>query len=275
MHDQADELRQLVLRGMRRSIPRATAPPKLVAVCGGKGGVGTTALAVNLAIALAREGRSTVLVDVDLSGGDVALACRLEEGYSVADVLSGARTVHEALQLGPAGVQVLPGAWGGANMVECSPSAQERLIREVKELGAYSEVVILDVGCQLNRVTRRFWQAADMLLLVSTTDEVAVMDSYAAVKVMLGAVQGAQVHAVANRAESAAAAADAVQRLSRACQRFLGLRVTDAGYVPFDRQMAEACAARRPLMLDSVETAATAHIESLAAQPQPSVGIEE
>lgn len=121
MADQANDLRNLVLRASRPS-PTASQPPKLVVVTGGKGGVGTTTIAVNLAISLARDGRRVVLVDADLDGADAGTLCRVDEPSStVADILSGRLSVHEALELGPAGIQVLPGAWAGNALVDCSP----------------------------------------------------------------------------------------------------------------------------------------------------------
>src|SRR5580698_267253 len=78
MSDQANELRQLVLRAALHS-PSAEQPPKLIVVTSGKGGVGTTTIAVNLAIALARDGRRTVLVDADLEQADAGRLCHLEE----------------------------------------------------------------------------------------------------------------------------------------------------------------------------------------------------
>ena len=265
MRDQADELRQLVLRGMRKSIPKGLAPPKLIVVAGGKGGVGATTLAVNLAIGLAREGRPTILVDADLAGGDAALLCRLEESYSVVDVLKGNLSVHEALQLGPAGVQVLPGAWGAGQVVECTPTAQERLLWELKGLGAFAEYVILDVGSSLNRVVKRFWQAADLLLLVTTHDEVSVMDAYAAVKVMLADGASKAVHTVVNRVEQDSAA-EVHDRLARACRRFLGLRLQSAGHVSNDDRVVDAGAARKPLLIDYPDAMAARQIEAIASR---------
>jgi flagellar biosynthesis protein FlhG len=109
IHDQADELRHLVrLRAASGASLGMIVP--LVVVAGGKGGVGATTVAVNLALALARQGRRAVFVDADLDhGGNSRLTKHPEQG-SVLDVLAGRRSVHEVLQRGPLGVQVLSGA---------------------------------------------------------------------------------------------------------------------------------------------------------------------
>src|SRR5688572_26812793 len=102
--DQANDLRNLVLHAVRGVGPSPDVPPpKIVVVAGGKGGVGTTTVAVNLAAALAREGRRVVLADADFAGPNVAELCGVDGAYGAADVLAGRRTVHEVLLRGPIG----------------------------------------------------------------------------------------------------------------------------------------------------------------------------
>lgn len=149
MTDQANELRRLVLRA-GRTAPAAEGPrPQLVVVLGGKGGVGTTTIATRLAMALAQDGRRTVLIDADLDGPDVAALLRIEERHTLADVLLGARTVHEVLVRGPAGLLVAPGPWGRAATLERLTAAHERLVSELLALGPHAEHVIVDAGRSL------------------------------------------------------------------------------------------------------------------------------
>lgn len=264
MTDQANDLRNLVLRAARTS-PIASQPPKLVVVTGGKGGVGTTTIAVNLAIALAHDGRRVVLVDADLDGADAGTLCHIDEPNStVADILSGRLSVHEALELGPAGIQVLPGAWAGGALVDCSPSAQQRLLTQLKCLGAYADFVVLDVGSGANRVIGHFWHAADQVFLVTTPDVVSVMDAYAAVKVLCAGIAPPSLKSVVNFAPHPAAAADVHQRLSRACRRFLGLKLTAGGHIPCDKHVGEAAAQRQPFMLEAPTCEAAQAIGQLA-----------
>ena len=70
MHDQANQLRKLVRQLAGTEGPTAQRRPGIVVLSSGKGGVGTTTIAVRLAEALAEKGHSTVLVDADPRGGD-------------------------------------------------------------------------------------------------------------------------------------------------------------------------------------------------------------
>jgi len=275
MSDQANRLRLLVHEGATRGAlgvePRAS---RLVVVTGGKGGVGTTTIAVNLAVALALDGHRTVLVDADLGRADAATLCRTGDGYTVGDVLTGRRSVHEALVRGPAGILVLPGAWATGHAWECSPAAQEQLLHQLSRLGPHADFIVLDTGCGQNRVVRRFWQAADSVLFVTSSDDPAVMNTYAAIKLLAAAAARPRLHTLVNLVADAVPAADAHARLARACRRFLSLELNDGGQVPLDSSVASATRLRMPFLLESPACAASASMETLAetlaAEPKKS-----
>ncbi len=231
IHDQADELRQLARQRLRAGAPNGPVVP-LVVVSGGKGGVGTTTIAANLAVALARQGRRAVFVDADLDhGGHLQLGGHAQRG-SVIDVLAGRRSVHEVLERGPSGIQVLCGAWASNEMTDCPATAQQRFVGELKNLAPHAEVVVIDAGSSRNHFVRRFWHAANIVLVVTTADSVSTMESYAAIKVLLAGDASVPIHTLVNMAGTSTDAADVQSRIAAACRRFLGVRAFPAGSVP-------------------------------------------
>ncbi len=230
MYDQASELRQLVRqRGVAGTLDGPVAP--LVAVGGGKGGVGTTTIALNLAVALARQGRRAVFVDADLHhGGQASLPAPLDRG-SVVDVLEGRRGVHEVLYRGPAGIQLLCGAWASGEVNDYSPAAQDRFVAELKQLAPYADVVVIDAGSSRTHFSRRLWQNASAAVVVTTTDAPAVMNAYAAIKALARIESPPVLHTLVNQYHDAIEADDIHQRIATACRKFLGLRASGAGRV--------------------------------------------
>src|SRR5215831_11651236 len=91
-------------------------PVRVIAVTGGKGGVGKTSVSVNLATGLAAAGRRVVLLDGDLGLANVDVLLGLSPRYTLAHVLSGERTLDEILVEAPQGFSVVPAASGVANM---------------------------------------------------------------------------------------------------------------------------------------------------------------
>lgn len=275
MHDQADELRRLVLRTAIRDRGTEIASPPLVVFAGSKGGVGATTTAVSLAVSLARQGRRAVLVDADFHQPDATSLCCVSERDTVADVLSGRRTVHEVLQRGPAGIQVLPGAWGACNVTPVSPLAQQRMLAELRRLGPHADVIVLDAGSSSNAVASRFWQAADLAVFITNSEPAAIMDCYAAIKVLVSSGYTNPIRTLVNKAASDEQAADVAQRIDAACQRFLGLSVTNLDAAPFDPAVSDAAQAERPFVLHAPVSPAAQAVEAIAHQLQTIVdGIE-
>ncbi len=125
-----------------------------MAVASGKGGVGTTTAAVNLAVALAQLGRRVVLVDADFDGADVGTSVQHSSRSTRSPTCSRARAAcTKSCAADPAGIQVLPGVWSGESRDDCTPKAQERLIASLRALGPHADDVVLDVGQR--RGTRR------------------------------------------------------------------------------------------------------------------------
>ena len=265
MHDQADELRHLARQWAAEFEPASDAPRTIV-VSAGKGGVGTTTIAVNLAVAMARQGCRTVLVDADFSGADAALLCGIESRDTIADVLSGRRSVHEVLQPGPAGIQFVPGIWSPGSIPDCSPPAQQRLLRELDQLGRHADVVVLDAGSGLNHVVQRFWQAADEVLVVTTVEAVSIMDAYAAIKLFLADRPSVVVRTVVNQSPQQDVAVGVHARIAQACQRFLEKRIHRGGSIRWDSAVAVANRSGRPLVLESRESPAAMEISRMAEQ---------
>lgn len=260
--DQATDLRRLVRHDGSHVARRASTTPRLIAVTSGKGGVGTTTIAINLSVALAQAGQRTILVDADLDGADIASVCRLDDTYSLAHVLAGARSVHEALCRGPGGILVLPGAWAPGALADCSPAAQERLLSSLRAMGDHADVVVLDVGSGLNRVVRRFWHAADQVVLVATPEDASIMDAYAAIKVLTDGDPQLPIGSLINLAPDSMAA-DVHDRLARVCQRFLGVQLAAWGHLPASAQVLSAVRAHRSFVLESPDGEATRQMAQL------------
>ena len=259
--DQATDLRALV-RQVATAHCAAAARPRRIVVFGGKGGVGTTTIAVNLAVALAQQGQRSLLCDA--AGGDVALQCRLEPRHTLADVLAGNRTLAQVLHPGPAGVQVLPGTRELVRWHETAEHAWNRLMTQLASLSPRPEVVVIDAGSRPDPLARQLWQAADRVLLVTTVETAAIMDAYAAIKLLTDPARPASIALVVNRAPREAMADEAQQRLAQACRRFLGLPLRSVGHVPEDGAVPQCAARGEPFVLAMPACPASLHLRQVA-----------
>ncbi len=207
----------------------------MVAVSGGKGGVGATTVAVNLAASLAERGRRVVLVDAARQHGDLAGVAGVDAGIarSLSEVLAGRCAAADALVPGPAGTLLLADGWAPESPPDWSLSADERLFAELAGLGNLADVLVVDTGSGIAPWTGRLWQRAQLAVVVTTVDDVAVMDSYATIKLATASLAGeTRVRVVANRCDSERTATEVCGRISNVCRRFLGRVVTQLPTLP-------------------------------------------
>jgi flagellar biosynthesis protein FlhG len=246
MLDQAETLRRL-----SRSAA-AGAGPKLLVVSGGKPGVGSTTLAINLAVTLASDALRVVLVDADFSRSNIAAQCGIPDSIGIGDVLAGRRSVHEAIQRGPAGLQIIAG-WPAAEPRKAIPDRiSPRVQRQFQSLAPHADWVVIDCGHESHGLVSEFWSAAEQILLVTSPDAVAVMDSYSLVKTLLSRQPlSPPLALVVNQAEDESSAADVHRRIDQSCQRFLGVSPEFAAALPSDPAAAAALRVKLPLALQS------------------------
>ncbi|MEI8375339.1 MAG: AAA family ATPase [Planctomycetota bacterium] len=261
MPDQATDLRALVRRVATAHAPVAVRPRRIV-VFGGKGGVGTTTIAVNLAVALAQQAQHSLLCDA--AGDDVALQCRIEPRHTLADVLGGNRTLAQILHSGPAGVQILPGTRELVRWHETSEHAWNRLMSQLPSLSPRPEVVVIDAGSRPDSLARQLWHAADRVLLVTTVETAAIMDAYALIKLLTDPTRLASIALVVNRSPKESMADEAQQRLAQACRRFLSLSLRSVGYMPEDGAVPQCAERGEPFVLAKPKCQASLHLRQVA-----------
>jgi flagellar biosynthesis protein FlhG len=243
--------------------PFATGAPRgalaghnTLVISGGRPGVGATAIALQLATALAREAQRIVLIDADPFSADIAARCEHSGALGIGEVLAGRKTIHEVLQLGPAGMQILAGAANQQIRDSLNGRSIARLLKQMRSLAPHAEWLVVDAGNQPSELAARLWSAADRLLVVTSPDAVAVMDTYALIKTLLSRQSLRQSPAlVVNQAADEATAADVHRRIDQSCRRFLGLAIAFAGWLPLDPKVklaVMAAEALTPSVLDLV-----------------------
>ncbi len=268
MSDQADRLRQLVLATRSAAadsgptmLPAAEEPPmpadgptrrpRSLLFTSGKGGVGTSNLVLNLAIALGELGQDVLVVDADIGLANLDLLCGLSPRYDLGDVLAGRCTLADALVTGPGGVRIVPGAHAirtGAEMLE---DGADRLVDELGELESRSDFLLVDAGSGLGPGATKLAAAADTAVIVSTPEPTSLADAHAAIGRFRRLPAPPRLRVVINQAHSAAEATEVLDRLVASSRQFLGAVVAPLGpgTVRADPNVGLAVRARRPFVV--------------------------
>jgi flagellar biosynthesis protein FlhG len=263
--------------GAQRAAP---AGPLLLTIASGKGGVGKTSIAVNLAIALTRLRRRVVLVDADLGVANADLLCGLTPAHRTDRVLDRglgpgvpsaggdawlrrAPTLRDIAIDAPGGFRLVPGAVGLGSMADLDPPRRALLVEQLRGFDD-ADVVIADAAAGIGGLVTAFTAAADSTLVVATPEPTSIADAYALIKCAAsmsgwhapadrpprgGLPTFGRVGLVVNQAAGAREATAVHARIDAVARRFLGLAVPLAGWVAHDPRVGEAVRARVPYLL--------------------------
>ncbi len=223
---------------MSSSIP--SRPVKVIAVTGGKGGVGKTTVTANLAISLALRGRATMVLDADLGLANVDVLLGLQPRWNLSHVLSGEKTLDEIIVPGPKGIRVVPAASGIGQMAALGTLEHGGLVRAFSELSLPLDVLLVDTAAGIHDDVLTFSRAAHHVLVVVCDEPASLTDAYALIKVLSRDRGVGRFRVLANQTRAPGEGRDLYQKLARVCDRFLDVTLDYAGAIPYDDFMRRA-----------------------------------
>ncbi|MEI8194442.1 MAG: MinD/ParA family protein [Phycisphaerae bacterium] len=232
--DQATRLRQIA----RRVQPHA----QTIAITSGKGGVGKTNLAANLAATLASMQRRVILLDADLGLANADILCNVQPRYNLAHVVAGQRTLDEVIAPVPLPglpsaqgmLSLIAGASGLARMADLPEADRALLVEQLEMLPQAADVVIIDTGAGIGRNVLSFAAPADHVTVVTTPEPTAITDAYAVIKVLARAGATGKISIMVNQVRSRDEARIVHERIASVTRQFLGADISFAGYVVSD-----------------------------------------
>ena len=164
--------------------PGQANPVQVIAVTGGKGGVGKTTVAVNLAASLASRGKQVMLLDGDLGLANVDVFLGLTPRLTLADVLAGNCSLEEVVLDAPQGFKVVPAASGIAQLAELDTLTHLGLVRAFGDLAMRLDVMVVDTAPGIAGSVLQFSQAAQQVLVVMCDEPASLTDAYALIKIL-------------------------------------------------------------------------------------------
>jgi flagellar biosynthesis protein FlhG len=262
--DQAQSLRDRVGRA-------PGAPLRVIAVTSGKGGVGKTHVAANLAVLAAKAGRRVLLVDADLGLANADIVLGVCPTHHLGHLLDGTASADEVLTPGPHGIRVLGASSGIQELTRLSDEQKLRLVSAFEPLDERFDLVLVDCGAGIGDNVIFFAGASQEALLVVSPEPTSLSDAYATVKVLSQQAGVPQFSVIANQAADFQGR-DVFRRLTQVTERFLSARLNYLGHVPRDENLQRALQVQQPVVdlyprAPSSRALATLADALLAAEP--------
>lgn len=268
MNDQANLLRDLMeqrFAGSRAS-GAAESPHRsyVTAITSGKGGVGKSHIALNLAVSLANAGQQVCLIDANFGLGNLDLLAGVSGRWHLGHVIDGTRQLNEILIEGPAGIRILPAGSDLYQLEESPELSANPVFEQLRQLDQNYDFIILDTPTALCDSVRRMTAKTDLAILVTTTEATAIADTYSALKSLASLEQPLLMELLVNCCDSEQDSRTVITRLQRTALTFLAWEPQSAGFLPTDDAVKQAVEERVPFQLAQAQSPAARAIARLS-----------
>lgn len=223
-------------------------PVNVIAVTSGKGGVGKTNVAANLAVALGQRKRNVMLLDADLSLANVDVLLGLQPRFNLSHVVSGDVDLASTIMHGPAGVRIVPATSGDYAMTELAPALQAAIIHAFSELVDQPEILIVDTAAGISPAVARFVQASQQAVVVVCDEPASITDAYALIKVFSRHYGVSHFQVVTNQTGTAAEGHRLFDKIRRVSDSYLDVVLRHLGNIPCDRMLRRAVQEQRAVV---------------------------
>ncbi|MDI3257244.1 MAG: MinD/ParA family protein [Kyrpidia sp.] len=275
--DQASDLRRRVAERTRTG---GHIDMRTLAVTSGKGGVGKSNLAVNIALAIQEEGANALVLDADVGFANVDVLLGRRSERTIVDLVQPGVRPEDVVQRGPLGMRWISGGTALTHWVHMSKEQAGACFDKLRDLESDVDWVIVDTGAGLNEASLHILGVVDDILLVTTPEPTALADAYALIKVVVRRLPGVCIRLVVNRCRSFAEGLETSNRLTSVCQAFLSYEPAVAGYILEDPALGQAVQRQIPVLVGTPNSRASQCIRQIArrvmgrsdAQPERPLG---
>ncbi|NLW44640.1 MAG: MinD/ParA family protein [Syntrophomonadaceae bacterium] len=268
MKDQAEKLRSMareIKTRIESEVFKGAKRTRIVTVTSGKGGVGKTNFAVNLAISLSDLGHKTILLDADMGLANVDVILGLVPRYNLYHVIRQEISLSEIIIQGPRGIQIIPGGSGIFQLANLKDYEMKDMLQQLGKLEGQSDFLIIDTGPGIAESVLSFAVMADDIIVLTTPEPTSLTDAYGIIKSAAAMEARGSYYLVVNRVFSESQGVVVGHRLKSVCEKFLGVEIEIIGFVSEDRAVRSAVMNQQALVIYAPASNAAKDIRQIAA----------
>ncbi len=261
--DQAEKLRSII---KANQINRPLA--RVIAVTSGKGGVGKSNTAINLAIQFRRMEKRVVILDADFGLANIEIMFGAVPKYNLYDLIYQGKSIKDIITWGPMDVGFISGGSGIAGMSNLNREYLNYIIQNLSELDTLTDIIIVDTGAGISDAVLEFLVSSGEILLVTTPEPTSITDSYSLLKALNRhsrfKMDSTQVKVLANRVDNEEEGTDLFLKLNAVVTKYLKIPITYLGSVPRDEQLSKAVMQQSPISMQNPNAKSAKAFEEIA-----------
>jgi len=235
-----------------------------IAVTSGKGGVGKTNTAVNLAATMCRLGKRVILFDADFGLANAHVLLGTNPKATIADFLAGTASMAEVITPGPLGLKFVSGGSGLIELLNLDNQARYRMVAGLSSLQSEIDYLIVDCPAGASDSTLFFVNAVDIALVVLVAEPTSFLDAYAMLKAAYLEKNIAEFSIMVNMAENSKTAEANFKKFRDIAMRFLDVKLHYAGMIPQSTAIRQSIIKRKPISVSQPKSSLAENYESLA-----------
>ena len=251
MADQAEQLRNMVRANGGAAAQRPLA--RVITVTSGKGGVGKSNTSINLAVQFQNMGKRVIILDADFGLANIEIMFGTVPEHNLSDLIYQNMNIKDVITWGPGGVGFISGGSGIAGLSNLGREYLTLIIRNLAELDAIADVIIIDTGAGISDAVLEFLVASGEIILVTTPEPTSITDSYSLLKALNRhprfSKENSKIKVISNRVDRMADGEILFNKLNVVVARYLGVPLEYLGAVPQDKMLAAAVMQQKPVSL--------------------------
>lgn len=264
--DQAEQLRTIIKASSQPHRPLA----RVITVTSGKGGVGKSNTAINLAVQFKKMGKRVIILDADFGLANIEIMFGAVPKHNLCDLIYQGKKISEIITWGPMDVGFISGGSGIAGMSNLSKDYLTYIIQNLAELDEMADVIIVDTGAGISDAVLEFLVASGEILLVTTPEPTSITDSYSLIKALNRhprySKEQSQIKVIANKVANGEEGKILFEKLDSVVTRYLKVPITYLGMVPQDTQLTKAVMQQMPVSIQNPDSKSACAYELLAAK---------
>ena len=270
--DQAEKLRSMVKSQGETGQTQSKKLARVITVTSGKGGVGKSSIAINLAMQFRKKGKSVIIFDADFGLANIEVMFGAIPKYNLADMIFRGKNFKDIIVEGPEGIGFISGGSGINGLGNMNREQVQYLVYKLKELETLADVIIIDTGAGISDSVLEFVSSSGEVVLVTTPEPTSITDSYALLKA-LNARESfdkeiCKIKVVANRVSNFDEGKNLFSKLEVVVSKFLQLDLMFLGVVPMDMNMSKSVMQQKPISMLYPNSTGAKAIEQIAVGPR-------
>ena len=254
MEEQAEGLRELMKDGAHEKKKASSAKDahktRILAITSGKGGVGKSNIAVNMAIAYAQAGKRVILIDGDLGMANINVLLNQVPPYNLMHVIDKKKTMKEIILDTEFNIKFIAGANGLSKIANLSVKELEDFAKQFASLGS-ADIIIIDTGAGITNNVLQFVAAADEVYVVTTPEPTSITDAYGIIKIIATEMldNRPNLKLLVNRAHSASEGKRVAERIITIVGQFLNYQIDYLGFIYDDPAVSSSVLRQKPFLI--------------------------